>query len=220
MIISRRYYFNFTILVSLLSILCIASCAKETLKFPDYHPKKQFKPGYIQEKDGLSVSIIPMLDKEEMETYFKTDLLANNLLAVFVLVENQTASIPYIVTKEDFVLKTKENIKKYDSSKTHIGDDTKAQQLSTLGAFVLAPVIIPIAAGMISDAGTKRHNFLSKEMKASTTLFPGQSTNGFVYFKLPNKMPKGMFLQLESNIKELESGAIITFNYNIEIKGI
>lgn len=216
--IIKEYHLRLKGILILLLIL-LNGCATSTLQFPDYSPQKSDQPQYSQVKDGVFIAIHPLVDKGEMEKYFKFDFLADNILAVFITVENKTPSSIYIVNKDHIILRGAGDGQDINLETTQIGNDLeKAQTVGMAGVFVLAPVFIPISARMMSDAGSIRHNFLVKEIK-TTTLFPGQQTNGFAYFKLPQKSKDDNLLMLKINIKEIESGATKAFNFNFGLKG-
>ncbi|MCK5270152.1 MAG: hypothetical protein KAJ46_05175 [Sedimentisphaerales bacterium] len=211
--IIKEYHLRIKDILIIISILLINGCA--TLQFPDYSPQKSDQPQYSQVKDGVFIAIHPLVDKVEMEKYFKVDLLGDNILAVFITVENRTPSSSYIVSKDHLLLENLGSGVNTDLENTQIGNDSKGQAVMSLGV-ISAVVFIPIGAKMVSDAGMIRHNFLVKEIK-TTTLFPGQQTNGFAYFKLPQQSKNDNLLMLEINIKEIESGATKTFNFTFDL---
>lgn len=201
----------------LLSVFISGCCA--TLQIPKYSAKPFDQYQYSQVKDGLAIAIHPLVQKEEMEKYFKADLSLDKMLAVFVTIENRTTSSSYLISKDHFSLGKIEAGVNIDSENTQLGDVSKAQAIGTLGAFVLTPILVPISASMISDAGTIRHNFIIKEIKTKT-LSPGMVMEGFVYFKLPEKENSRGQLTLGIKIIELKTEETKTINisFNLETK--
>lgn len=218
----NRFHSGLLWLLLFSTAILVISCASTTLQFPDFDPSVTNGPEHMKEIDGLFVGIHPIVDKDEMKTYFKSDLSSNNILAVFISVENRTDTLSYIVSKDDIFLKINDErfTKQYETNETQVGDDTNAKTVDVMGAVLVSPILLGIGPGMISDAGTTRHNFLSKEMVPFTTLFPGWSTGGFKYFKIPeNGIATSSLLLLEVNIKELNSESITTVNFNLNMEG-
>jgi len=219
----NRFHSGLMWLLILSTAILVTSCASTMLQFPNFDSSVINGPEHMKEIDGLFVGIHPIVDKYEMGTYFKSDLSSKNILAVFISVENRTDTLSYIVSKDDIFLKINDKRvrKQYDTNETQVGDDTNAKIVDVMGAILVAPVLLGIGPGMISDAGTTRHNFLSKEMVPFTTLFPGRSTGGFKYFKMPENgiAASSLLLLLEVNIKELISESITTVNFNLNMEG-
>jgi hypothetical protein len=170
---------------------------------------------------GLQVGIHPVVNKDEMETYFQTDLSSHKILAVYISVENRSEANSYIVSKDDISLYINNNRveEKYDTSNTLVGDDSDAKTVDALGAVLVSPILLFAGPGMISDAGTTRHNLLSKEIVPFKTIFPGQSTDGITYFKISDKGISESSLLLEVKVKEINSESITIVDFNLNMEG-
>jgi hypothetical protein len=137
----------------------------------------------VQSKDELVVVIQPVLDREESEKYFGTDLLALNIIPVFVISENRHASSSFMLLKERIVFSAGQH--------AVVGTPDKARSEATAESLGWASVALggslvlaAIAAKMMSDATVINRNFKAQEFQ-SKTLSPGQTAQGFVYFQLP-----------------------------------
>jgi hypothetical protein len=219
--LGRRFHSSLLWLSLFSAVLLIVSCASTTIQFPDFDPSVIKDKEYMKEKDDLFICIHPIVNRNEMDNYFKTDLASHNILAVYISIENRSETYSYIVSKEDISLyiNKKRSDEQYDTSNTLVGDDSTAKTVDVLGAVLVSPVLLFIGPGMISHAGTTRHNLLSKEIVPFKTLFPGQSIGGFTYFKTPEEGISSSSFVFEVKVKELDSESITAINFSLDMKG-
>lgn len=165
-----------------LAALCFTGCT--TLQLPDFPNRSVEQQPHKAFQDGLAIGARPITDKNESKEYFGVDLLAADILAVAVTVENRSTDSGFILEKERFRLG--DVAVGAGRSKGKLGDETAALALGTAGVALLSPMLIPLSAKMGSDARIIRHNFVTKELQA-TTINPGRAVQGFLYFPLPNQ---------------------------------
>lgn len=166
-----------------LSIL-LNGCA--TLHLPKYEPQSFDHYLCSQVKDGLAVAIHPLTDRREIRKYFGIDLLSAHILAVFVVAENRSSSLSFILSKDQFSLGAKQIETGFTSGFDQLTSESGSDAVSILGAIFIAPALILFGAKMDSDAAEINYNFAVKELQTKT-LSPKEVTHGFVYFRLPDE---------------------------------
>ena len=71
---------------------------------------------------------------------------------------------------------------------------------------------------MASNASAVQHSFAMKELRAKT-VSPGKSTEGFVYFKLPDELNDSELWVVRVEAKKLGTKKTVDFAFNIKIEG-
>jgi hypothetical protein len=166
--------------------LGFTGCA--TLQLPEFPERSVEQQPHKASQGGLAVGARPITDKNESKEYFGVDLLAADILAVAVTVENQSTDSGFILEKDRFRLG--DMAAGAGRSKGKLGDETAALALGTAGVVLLNPIMIPLSAKLGSDARIIRHNFVTRELQA-TTVNPGRAVHGFLYFQLANQAASG-----------------------------
>ncbi len=186
--------------LALLTGMGLMGCS--TTELPPYQAQTFDTYQFSASNKGLTIALHPLTDKVESEKYFGKDLLAANILAGFLVVENRSPTSTFLLSNEKIQL---------ESSKTggrseDIGDTTAGEigvGVVTAGALLIAPaalVLLPLAGILVSQANEVHHNYLAKEFQTQT-LAAGEKTEGFVYFQLPEKKedwPEQWTLYIES----------------------
>lgn len=168
-------------------IILLNGCA--TLSFPEHEAQPFNYYQHSQIKDGLAVAVQPMTNQQEVKRYFGGSLVSENILPVFVIVENRSASSSFILSKDQISFQTEKSATPILSGRENIGDDSTEKNIEVVagvGSVVLIPFIpLHIFAGeMVVEAGAIRANAANKEL-TSKTISPGRLHKGFVYFQLP-----------------------------------
>jgi len=181
---------SFRVLVLLLfSMLLTNGCA--TLYLQEYKTKKIEEYRYLQAKDGLTVAIYPLTNKEENETFFGIDIANTNILPILVIAENRNASSSFILSKDRCSIKVGAVPTVRVAGREQAVSDGEGQAilLTSVGAIGgLLPFSGAVlgASKIISDASIIQHSFTVNELQTHT-LSPGKVAHGFVYFKLPEE---------------------------------
>jgi hypothetical protein len=168
-----------------------------TLQLPLYTPQPIHRYNNVQVKDGLAVAVQPMLDVEENEKYFGTNLLALNILPAFVISENRHASSSFILLKDRISLSAGQHAVAGSPDKAR--SEATAEAIGWTSVALISFPLATIAVKMMSDATVVNRNFKAQEFQTKT-LSPGQSAQGFVYFQLPQgvKLPDQGTIRLEA----------------------
>jgi len=202
--------------------LAILQAGCSTMHLPNYEPQGYGHYKNSQVQDGLAVAIHPLTDKEESEKYFGTDLLSGNVLAVFVMAENQSPGANFLISNRQFSLRAEKQ--DYKGAATYEGSSETAGQATMLvGALLLYPVAVAVlpmlfaGAKMISDSTEIKRNFAVKELK-TRTISPGEGTHGFVYFQLPANGAVPHRLSVHVEVQELKRKGPVVFDLPFEWK--
>jgi len=178
----------------LLALAAFGFTGCATLKLPDFPERSVAQQPHRAVQDGLAVGVHPITEASEAKKYFGVDLLAADILAVAITVENRSTDSGFTLEKERFRLgNVAAGAGRPDKES---GDETAARALGTaglVGGVLVSPILIsliPLSAKMGSDAKIIRHNFVTKELQAKT-VNPGQAVHGFLYFQLADQAASG-----------------------------
>lgn len=153
-----------------LGLAVIAGCATP----PAYPSRTATACRSHETKEGLTVGIQPLFDKQELDQYFGTDLVSRGLLPVLVVAENDSGDASYLLSLTNCSLSQG---KGYGSE----------EDLSSRNYALIVPGGL-IGAALVLDAQSKRVGMAVKELR-DQTVSPGQTEQGFVYFSLPEQKP-------------------------------
>lgn len=203
-----KFFRIFTMII----ILCfIAGCSATRL--PDYSPLSAHQYTHRNTQNGLIVAIHPMTETSEIEHYFGTNLLANDILPVLVVVENRNADVSFILRKQEIQL-LNEGSESHDASKRSeaVGNDDAAMVVGVAAAALISIPLILVSVGMESHNAEVRRNFAMKELQ-QTVVSPGDTKSGFVYFKLPKPTNSPDRWRFQIKAVDLKSKMPLTFVY-------
>ena len=83
-----------------------------------------------------------MTDKQEVEKYFGANLVSENILPVFVVVENRSESSSFLLSKDQISFRTEDAISPISSGRENIATDSTGIILGVVG---IALISIPIS---------------------------------------------------------------------------
>lgn len=130
--------------------------------------------------EGVSVVAQPLLDKKRSKEYFGVDLLQKDILAIYLSVINNNPDVSFTLPSESI------HITQINSNDLINNPEKESQEagegIAMVGALLISPLFIAIAAQQLSDASIIKENFEAK-MFRTQTIDPGQSASGFSYFK-------------------------------------
>lgn len=133
------------------------------------------------ESEGIIVSLEPFADKARCEKYFALDAPAAGIAILHLRLENRSPDTTWLLRKTQCKLL----LPGRDSS---LGAADTAQS-TTAGEAMAAPgglLLIGLGSHQVKQATTVQRNFTEKELR-DKTLAPGQVTEGFVYYHMPQK---------------------------------
>lgn len=181
----------FVIAVYLFSNGC-AGISKLTVH--DFEPMPFNQYQFRELSDSLGIAIYPMGRASEAKTYLGSDLLASNVLPVFLVAENQSDASSYIIRKDRIWLipgtTTNDSSVPSTLGSTAVGEVvTGVGQLAVIGTLAGpgAILFIPlqfVGRKMVSDANEVEYQLARKELQ-TRTISPNANVSGFLYFRVP-----------------------------------
>ena len=171
----NRMIGSLLLLISLLPWGCSVRLSEYVVQPFDHYPCSDVKK-------ALAIAIQPLTGKKECKRYFGTNLLAMNILPVFVIVENRSHSSSFILSNDRISLT--------GAAESHDGpvcpktDTSAGTAVGSAGALLIAPPLMLIGAAMVSNSAEIRHNLQIKQLR-TVTLSPGNVAQGFAYFSIP-----------------------------------
>lgn len=175
------------------------------------------------EKKGLVVAVHPVTDRKEIDEVFKTDLLDKGLLPILVVAENRSSSASFILAREKVYVLNEATGVASGNQRTNITSETGGQATALAGAAVLlaaSAASLPLVfAGlkMASDASVIQHNMADKEFY-TRTLAPGDSAQGFVYFRFAPETPISGAYRLRAEATDSSTSEIVPFDFDLNLR--
>jgi len=213
MIVLRRI-----VLLSVAAELFLGSCTVglPKLKFDEFPtlPASQYR--YTEAHEGLAVAIQPMTS-DETEKYFGTNLLASGVLAVFLLAENHSLDLSYLVNKDTIQLNPG-NVTSDDSRIIHAASRFGAGEAMAIAPILAGPFMayaVPlqfVGRKMKSNSDEIAYDLTLKELQTKM-VSPSAQMSGFLYFNLPEGTASDNWTV---HIEALEPTAKTVAVFNIE----
>jgi len=210
-----------TLVCSLAFVFALSGCTTKVI--PVYQAKSVSAYKLNSTKNGLSIAVHPITDPKESEEYFGIDLIKSKILAVMVKAENAVGSSSKTLSPENFSFDRKHIGQSSTKASDEFGESLVGEGVGLAG--VASLMIIPIVSlplvfvgmKMTSDATEVRHNLERKAFR-SKTLSAGKQTNGFMYFKLPEKElgPDEMWV-IRINARDMKNKETINFEFNMDL---
>ncbi len=200
-----RLFCMFAITAALFGLL--VGCS--TKRLPDYPTLSAHQYANKDTQNDLTVAIHPMTEENEIKQYFGINLLADDILPVFVVIENRNREISFILRKQEIQLLN-------EGCRAHDANESSRKIESSESAAEAVAVISPwIGTSMFSKNEEVRRNFAMKELQ-QTTVSPGDAKSGFVFFQLPkpDNSPNRWRLQIQT--MNLRSKMPLTFTYTFD----
>lgn len=199
----RKFYKAHPIgIIYLFSVMILLSCSTARVKFKTFPEQKETLYKDSSQITGLKVFHKPVLSGSEAKTYFGTNLIEKNILAMYVSVFNESTNKSFIMSEDSLKLLQLENVRAKNSPEKAsdnaeiigLGAGLSAQAATTAMVAATIPaatglsILFPIAQLPIAIAEAKRSleivindNFETQRFKV-TTLEPGEKESGFIYF--------------------------------------
>jgi len=172
-------------------------------------------------KEGLEVSVKPLLNDEQIIKYFGSNIKNDYILPVFVSAHNKTGNSVFLIDSDSAsVSNTGYNEKLLNIQQAKKVTSEKDQGLSM--AVAMVPILWPVYGDSISNpektvaSKIKGQNLALKALRKQT-LPPGKKLSGFVYYMLPDDQPDltKVFLMLRTMNLTKSSSIDFTFQLNL-----
>ncbi len=172
-------------------------------------------------KEGLEVSVKPLLNGEQITKYFGSNIKNDYILPVFVSAHNKTDNSVFLIDSDSASVSNNdytENLLNIQQAKKATSE--KDQDLSL--AVALVPILWPVYGDSISNpeetvaSKIKGQNLALKALRKQT-LPPGNQISGFVYYMLPDDQPDltKVFLMLRAMNITKSTSIDFTFQLNL-----
>jgi len=138
------------------------------------------------ERDGLKITADPFVTKETFKAYFGTGKPGPDLLVLHLKAENTSSQAAWILQKENLQLFAGDAQKGSATGPSVNGQVTAGEVVAGVGGALLCLPVLMVGNLVATDATVVEHNFMLREW-LDTTIYPGKSREGFVYFKLTGK---------------------------------
>jgi hypothetical protein len=169
------------LLYGIIAFSILLSSCYNAPRLPEYNVQPIDNYVNKQSKNGLAIAIHPLTENYDYETYFGENLLSSNILAVLIVIDNQSSSS--VILSNDRISLGNGNGSAISNADSHYVYG-KEHNGGVAGAIAYSsPLLLNFAAISATKADEIKHNMLTKEFH-SDTLSPGDKTHGFVYFKL------------------------------------
>ncbi len=212
----------FRVCVAMVNLVAfLAGCTAQRL--PDYSPRSAQQYPHKETQNDLTVAIHPMTQESEVEQYFGTNLLADDILPVVIVVENRNPELHFVIRKEEIKL-VNQSAQRFDRSSNPetVGSTTSEKTAGALAGagLLIFPVLGFVAVGMtgkVSSDAEVRRNFAMKEFQ-QTTISPGDSKSGFVYFQLPKPADSPAQWRFQIQAIDVKNKSSLPFIYDFDWK--
>ena len=168
------------------------------------------------ERDGLKVTVDPFMSKEAFKeetfkAYFGNGKPPPEMLVLHLKAENTSDHAAWILQKENLQLFAGDAGSGSMAGPNVTGQRISGEVVADIGGFLMASPLLIIGNLIATDATVVEHNFMSREW-LDTTLYPGKSREGFVFFKLTGNQPDNRY---SLSLKALDAGTQQTTTFTV-----
>lgn len=197
----------------LISAILLAGC--EATKIPAYTaPANAGSSVLTAQNGGLALSVDPFLDAGRCNTYFKVNAPKQGLVIVHLRVENRSSSSTFLVRKSDFRLSMAGDGERSAADASVDHSSSAGDALALTGAALGSLPLLFIGGQLAADAEAVRQNFVTKEF-LDTSLSPGRTAEGFIYYQLPKAHPKQGIVMIAAKIPATLGGTPSEFTFPV-----
>lgn len=144
------------------------------------------------QRDDLKVTVDPFLTQEGFKDYFGCGKPGKEIVVLHLKAENNSPSAAWILQKANLQLMAQDGRGGSIAGPDQAGLVIAGEVLANIGvAFLALPLAVP-GNLIATDATVVEHNFMLREW-LDTTIYPGKSREGFVYFKLNAPQPDNRY---------------------------
>lgn len=172
-------------------------------------------------KEGLEVSVKPLLNDEQIIKYFGSNIKNDYILPVFVSAHNKTGNSVFLIDSDSAsVSNTGYTEKLLNIQQAKKVSSEKDQGLSM--AVAMVPILWPVYGDSISNpektvaSKIKGQNLALKALRKQT-LPPGKKLSGFVYYMLPDDQPDLTKVVLMLRTMNITKSSSIDFTFQLNL---
>jgi len=160
-----------------------AGCASYTVQNvpSQFDENKVVKAG----DNDISITAFPILSEEDSKKYFDYDLVAKNVLSVYLVIVNHSQNSIQLISS-NVVLENDKVVTPYPQKEVYKMVRREYVGKSSFWWFFGLYVGAPISAAHTSGVNTKIEEDINKKNLNSGEIKPKEFQQGFVWFKLPD----------------------------------
>jgi hypothetical protein len=211
-------------------LLGVAACAPRT--FALYVPRPLDQYASVRTEGDLTIAVECVNTPDDMDRYFGQNLSNAGVMPIAVIAANHGGDASFILTTDGISLRAVGDSVEERAAPGSVAPDRGGHVVATTGAilgavgvvvtgpaaFLVTPIMMGVAGGMIARSNAARHNLLAKEFR-SDTLAPGRSVHGFVYFPLERVRHDRRQWHLDIKATEFPGARVASFEFPIDCKG-
>ena len=196
--------------ISLYLSFTLTACGS-SLMLPDARTAPLSALAQTIDKQGLSLTLDPWLDKGRTEKFFGFDARDSDVVILYLKAKNVASDSAFLLRTDHFKLAASANENPNSGNNLASGSGPGVGVVAgTLlgGAFVLAPFIsLPfiLVAMNKGDELNEIRGKIADNTFLNQSISPGQATDGFLYFKLASKQKLQQGASLIVDVTELRS---------------
>jgi len=180
------------------------------------------------EIDQLVMTVDPLTAKSDVKKTFKINLLDRGVLPIKLTAQNRSPATSFIIAKDKVLVMNETTCATNASGEVarEIGTWSRGKQLATAGAFAVAtPAVVGVPVFLMAAMRPTEGAFVFKPTEErlsgkefqTRTLGPGQSADGFIYFRLPDHIDPTNSYHVVAEIKNLSTGEMIPFDIKVNL---
>ena len=191
--------------IFLLILATTAACT--TVTYPRYPVQPIDSYANQQESDGLRVAVHPVSEANELMTYFGSDILKKHrILPLLMTLQNTRSDSSFLFESHKIQLQL---VQMRGEATVNQGVESTSEdtyngigRITAAGTYVYPILVSPIAlvvAIKLADMKNIEYHMQSMELR-SDTLSPKMSTQGMIYFQLPEEidLTKSLTVKIEA----------------------
>ncbi len=195
--------------VGSIGVFCIAGCS--TLPVADVTEGGTELHTQVASKDGLSIGVAPLKEKDLLIKYFGVDLRKQSILPIYITIDNQSgASFLFLKNQASIALKGHQDTREHEQLDIPI-EERKPTEGDYAAAAFFGGLAGALTLDLEGDSGRAiRHNILAKRLNTDT-LSPSEHRSGFLYFHVPKEIEDTYILTIKFMNLETEETASVEF---------
>jgi len=208
---------NLFIWSALALTILTTGCASVKVQAPSTDRYANYR--LTRESAGLAVAVHPLSDGRLIKETFGTDLLAGNVLPIFVSITNRNATESFLLAREQLALGVAEATSSAATADKKPKTTGAGEAVALTGAAIGAPVMMLAGLKVLTDSMIINHQYAIQQLQTKM-LSPGQDANGFVYFQIPKKSVRPAQWTFVTRFKNSRSDEeiLLTFPFTLNNK--
>jgi len=206
------------VLILLLSLSVLAGCAGyQAAVMPEIPIPEARTCVFSTRQGGVVIGIDPFLEKDRLQTYFGANLMDEGILAVLVLIENESVEEGFVLDKASVcVLIDDQIIDVRPGLRNPIYREGPASATGRITSIAASPLLgLAYLAAFDPERQQRKTLRVANQMHhveyTDKTLYPGISHHGMLYFKLEHPQDAARIQGFSAKGTLIRSGKSVEF---------